>query len=95
MSEKTEAKVTPSSDKGDFTKITFKPDLKRFKMEKIDEDHEAIFIKRAYDMAGVIDKRVTVYLNESKIPINNFEDYIKLYMDTEENKELPFIHYKC
>lgn len=95
MSDKTDAQVKHRDGSGDFTKITFKPDLKRFKLDKLDADHVAIFTKRAYDMAGVIDKRVTVYLNDTKIPIANFEEYIKLYMDTEENKELPFIHYKC
>lgn len=47
-----------------------------------------------YDLAGIIDKKCAVFLNDFKIPINNFEDYIKLYMDTEENKELPIIHHK-
>jgi hypothetical protein len=38
----------------DFTCITFKPDLGRFKMDSLDKDIIALFTKRAYDMAGVL-----------------------------------------
>jgi hypothetical protein len=38
----------------DYTCITFKPDLGRFKMDSLDKDIIALFTKRAYDMAGVL-----------------------------------------
>jgi len=58
--------------KHDFTKITFKPDLKWFKLAALDADHVALFTKRAYDLAGVVDKWLVVYLNEVKLDIGNF-----------------------
>ena len=66
-------------DKEDFTSITFEPDLSKFKMDKLDDDTIALFIKRVYDMAGCTPKSVTVYLNNEKLPIKNFQDYILMY----------------
>ncbi len=66
-------------DKEDFTSITFEPDLSKFKMDKLDDDTIALFIKRVYDMAGCTPKSVTVYLNNEKLPIKNFQDYISMY----------------
>lgn len=68
---------------GDFVKITFKPDLHRFKMTHLDEDIVGLFSKRAYDIAGSmasrVGKRLNVTLNGEKIPVKNFEQYLKLY----------------
>lgn len=36
----------------DYTKITFVPDLTKFKMESLDNDIVAIFQRRAYDVAA-------------------------------------------
>ena len=48
-------------------------------MDKLDDDTIALFIKRVYDMAGCTPKSVTVYLNNEKLPIKNFQDYITMY----------------
>lgn len=65
--------------KSDFTKITFKPDLVRFGMKNLDDDIVSLFKKRVYDLSGIV-KNVNVYLNEQKIEIKNFKDYVKLYL---------------
>ena len=74
---KTQAKA------GDYVKITFSPDLKRFKMQDLDPDIIALFSKRAYDIAGSMSKRegkrLVVTLNQEKLPIKSFESYLKLY----------------
>ena len=79
-------------DKEDFTSITFEPDLSKFKMEKLDDDIIALFMKRVYDMAGVTPKSVNVYLNDEKLKIKNFQDYITMYTeainDEEDNIEI-------
>jgi DNA topoisomerase-2 len=36
--------------------------------------------KRVYDMAGIL--KVKVYLNDKLIPIRNFSDYVRLYMES-------------
>lgn len=44
MKDKTEAKITTiKTGMTDFTKISFKPDLKLFKLEGLDEDHVSLF----------------------------------------------------
>ena len=54
----------------DFTCITFSPDLKKFGMEKLDDDFVALLKRRAYDMAGVA-KGVSVQLNGDKLKVDN------------------------
>jgi len=64
-----------------YTKITFKPDLKRFGLDNLTDDIVSLLKKRVYDIAACTHKGVSVYLNDKNININTFEDYIKLYYD--------------
>lgn len=64
-----------------YTKITFKPDLKRFGIGKLTDDIVSLLEKRVYDLAACTHNGVNVYLNDKLIKINSFEDYIKLYYD--------------
>jgi DNA topoisomerase-2 len=69
--------------RGDYVKISFKPDLARFKMDSLDEDTVQLLSKRAYDMAGSLafipGKKLSVSLNGTKLKIGKFENYLKLY----------------
>lgn len=67
----------------EFTKITFRPDLKRFNMTELDEDIISLLKKRVYDMCGTL-RNVKVYLNDSLLPVHSFSDYVKLYLTSEE-----------
>src|ERR1700709_1877086 len=58
-----------SSKSSDFTRVTFTPDFKKFKMDGIDDDFEALVKRRVYDMAGTV-KNVRVYLNGTEIKLN-------------------------
>lgn len=78
MSKKNQP-VISSWAKKDFTCISFKPDLERFKMTSLDADIVALFKKRVYDVAGVTDKSLNVYLNDEKIAIKSFPQYVGLY----------------
>lgn len=40
------------NNKDDYTKITFVPDLTKFKMTRLDEDIVALMTRRAYDAAA-------------------------------------------
>jgi DNA gyrase/topoisomerase IV subunit B len=51
MTWKSEPTVSPS-DKEDFTRISFKPDLAKFGMEVLDPDTVALLTRRVYDIAG-------------------------------------------
>ena len=63
------------------TKISFCPDLAKFGLEKIDDDHFQLFSRRAYDAAAST-KGVKVFLNGKKVPVKNFKDYVELYTKT-------------
>ena len=93
MSEFTEPEITNQKigNKKDFTCISFYPDLSKFGMAELDRDIVALLTKRAYDMAGVTDSRVRVYLNGKRIGVNDFSGYVDLYLQNEEHKELPKI----
>lgn len=76
MSKVGKHKITDSKEK-DYTKITFLPDYKRFGMEGIDDDFEALVKRRVYDLAGTA--KVGVKLNGTKLPIRNFKKYMEMY----------------
>ena len=61
-------KTIIKDSKSDYTKVSFKPDLAKFKMTHLDKDTVAIMTRRAYDLAGCT-KGVTVYLNGTKLPV--------------------------
>ena len=69
--------------KGDFVKITFSPELSRFKMTSLDPDTVALLSKRAYDMAGTMasshGKKLSVTLNGKKLQVRSFQDYLKVF----------------
>jgi DNA topoisomerase-2 len=71
--------------RGDFVKISFSPDLEKFKMTSLDDDIVALFTKRAYDIAGSMarceGKKLAVTVNGNKIAVKNFQDYLKKYKD--------------
>ncbi len=65
----------------DFTCVTFFPDLARFGMAALDDATAALLCKRAVDMAGVLGKGVEVWLNDEKLAISTFAEYVALYDD--------------
>lgn len=76
MTKTTAPAVKESSD--DYTKITFSPDLAKFKMEKLDKDIVDLMSRRAYDVAAST-KGVKVFLNDKRLPVKlcpNFTEII-------------------
>ena len=75
-----EPEIKKVSSGTDFTCISFKPDLARFKMDRLDEDIVALLSKRVYDIAGTNStsqgSRLNVFLNGTKIEIKSFERVI-------------------
>lgn len=78
MSKAAEPKIADFRGE-DYTKITFSPDLTKFKMEKLDDDIVGLMSRRAYDIAAS-SRGVTVFLNGIKLPVKGFKDYIDLYV---------------
>ena len=75
------AKITKNPKNEEWTRITFRPDLKRFGMDKIDEDTAGLLRKRVYDMAGTV-KDVKVFLNEERLKVRNFKQYVEMYVNS-------------
>ena len=73
---------------GDYVKITFTPDLPRFNMQSLDPDTVGLLSKRAYDIAGTLTNRggktLSVMLNGKKLPIKNFQEYLKKYVGVQD-----------
>ena len=80
LSMRTKPEITTiKTDKAiTYTKITFRPDLNKFKLSNLTDDIVSLMSKRVIDMAG-ISNRVRIYLNDKKIDVNNFKKYINLY----------------
>ena len=81
-----EPRITKSTSKP-YTKVTFKPDYKRFGIDNLSDHMRALLIKRIYDISAVTDKNVKVKYNNTIVPIKNFNQYIDLYL-TEDNKKI-------
>uniref|UniRef100_A0A336LDC4 DNA topoisomerase 2 n=1 Tax=Culicoides sonorensis TaxID=179676 RepID=A0A336LDC4_CULSO len=78
MTKTSEPKIKEFSGE-DFTKVTFSPDLSKFKMTKLEDDIVALMCRRAYDVAAST-RGVSVFLNGTKLPVKTFKDYIDLYI---------------
>ena len=91
MSAKDEPQISSDPNVDDFTKVSFRPDLRKFNMTHLDDDTVSLLTKRVYDLAGVSDARVRVRLNGKAINCKNFVQYADFYLQNEENKELPKI----
>ena len=89
MTKKSQAKIENTSQH--YTRITYKPDLKRFGMEGIDNDSFKIIEKRVYEIAGC-NANLTIYFNGKRIIMRSFRDYCQMYIEDdglllyEENK---------
>lgn len=78
MTKTTAPAIKDSSE--DYTKITFSPDLAKFKMESLDKDTVDLLSRRAYDVAAST-RGVKVYLNDQRLPVRtNFSVFLSHYM---------------
>ncbi|KAF8060944.1 DNA topoisomerase II [Lyophyllum atratum] len=74
-------KITKNARGEEWTRVTFRPDLKRFGMDSIDEDTASLLRKRVFDMAGTV-KDVKVFLNDERLKIKNFKQYVEMYLQS-------------
>jgi DNA topoisomerase-2 len=79
MSVVEDPKITSASKSEDYTQITFKPDLAKFKMDTLDEETVSVMVKRVYDIAGTT-PGVAVHLNGKKLKVKDFKEYVKLFI---------------
>ncbi|EEB96301.1 hypothetical protein MPER_04586, partial [Moniliophthora perniciosa FA553] len=74
-------KITKNSRGEEWTRVTFRPDLGRFGMDRIDDDTASLLRKRVYDLAGTV-KDVKVFLNDERLKIKNFKEYVQMYLNS-------------
>ena len=82
MDVKGEPKIEPYKDKP-YTKITFTPDYERFNCEELSDDLCALVKKRTYDMVACSSGKIKVSYNGNPSIINDFNDYISLYIGSD------------
>uniref|UniRef100_A0A6C0DMB8 DNA topoisomerase (ATP-hydrolyzing) n=1 Tax=viral metagenome TaxID=1070528 RepID=A0A6C0DMB8_9ZZZZ len=71
-----------SCAKKSYTKITFLPDYEKFGLTGLTDDIYNLFKRRVYDVSACTDAAVSVYFNDKKIPVKDFEKYTDLFLET-------------
>ena len=80
----TKSKVKP------YTKVSFKPDYKRLQMNGLNQQMISLFQRRVYDIAGITSKDVKVKYNDNLIKVNDFQQYMQMYLNEEQMKNKVF-----
>ena len=75
-----------------YTKITWTTDFKRFGITNYSEFMINLMTRRVYDIAGITNNKVSVFLNNKKIKMNDFLDYSKMYLSKDDNIVYEKIH---
>ena len=89
MYDKSKPKITSCKSKP-YTKISFIPDHKRFKCDKLGSDLILLMKKRVYDIAACTHASISVWLNGSKIETKSFEKYMDLYIGSKSETKRAF-----
>lgn len=76
-----------------YTKVMFRPDYERLQLPNLSDTMIRLFQRRVYDIAGITPKDVKVKFNNSLLKVNDFQSYIKLYLDEDAKKK--FVYEKC
>lgn len=82
MTERSEPEIKKYTG-SDFTSVTFKPDLERFKMDFLDDDIVSLLSKRVFDIAGTnlsTGVKLNIFLNNTKININSFQQVFTIIL---------------
>jgi DNA topoisomerase-2 len=74
-------KITKNAKGEEYTRVTFRPELERFGMDRIDEDTAGLLRKRVYDIAGTV-RDVKVFLDDERLKIKNFKQYVEMYLQS-------------
>ena len=82
LSEK-DKPVIKASSKAPYTQITFLPDYERFGLQNITDDIYDLFHRRIIDCCATTEKEVSVYFNDEKLAIKDFEKYSELFLEKE------------
>jgi len=84
--------ITKSKSKP-YTKVMFRPDYERLGLPNLSDSMVKLFQRRVYDIAGITPKDVKVKFNNELLKVNDFQSYIKMYLDEYSKKK--FVFEKC
>lgn len=82
-SQVSEPIITGSKVKKGYTRITWKPDFKRFELEEYTVNYIDLFRKHAHDCAMVT--KIPVWFNGKKIVMKDLKTYAKLFLPKNSN----------
>ncbi|KAL4287376.1 hypothetical protein AHAS_Ahas19G0180000 [Arachis hypogaea] len=74
MGKKYDHVITKCKEGENWTKVTFKPDLEKFKMAELEEDVVVLMKKWVVDIAGCLGKTVKVELNGKMTKLKSFHN---------------------
>lgn len=77
--------------KKEYTKITFYPDFKRFKVDCIDQGTKHLLERRTYDITAYTPERISVFLNGENLNIKTFKQYVSLFLNESQRNEVLII----
>ena len=81
MSKCGKASITSIKSRAkDYTKVTFLPDYKRFQSIELEQDTYDLLCRRVYDIAGATHLSLKVHLNNQKLEVDRFENYVDMYI---------------
>ena len=81
-----------------YTKVTFKPDYRRFGIEGLTPDMMALLKKRFYDICAVTDqteKKIKFALNGVPSTVKTFPQYIDMYIGAKEESKRVYETSDC
>jgi len=81
-----------SCQKQPYTMITFIPDYERFGLKGLTDDIYELFKRRIIDACATTNKDVSVYFNNEKLLIKDFEKYAELFVNKQEQ---PLVYEVC
>ena len=79
MTKINKAKITYVKGNKEYTKITFRPDFKRFGVDSFSEEMIEVFRKRLYDIKAYLGNDIKVTFNKEVIKIKNFQEYVNRF----------------
>lgn len=77
--------------KKEYTRITFFPDLPRFKVKGITDSTMEMLRKRTYDIAAFTNKKVKIIFNDKTLEVNSFSDYVDLFLENPDLRKEKII----
>ena len=83
--------VVRSTSKSPYTKITFLPDYAKFGMSGMTDDVYELLRRRTIDAAACTNKNVSIFFNEEKLKVKDFEKYAGLFIEQDD----PLIYENC